>query len=183
MAVGEGSPDLELVRAAASGDTEAFEVLVRRHSGPVYGHALRFFGDPATAEDVVQEVFVKVYRSLDSFKGDSKFTTWLFRVTRNQCVDTLRRTRRVPAPVDPVDVDPGDSEDVAGGAVTTTWLREAMRALPPEDRDALSAVGLFDLAYRDAAAVLGVPVGTVKSRVFRARRALAAMLEPQREEA
>ncbi|TLM77889.1 MAG: RNA polymerase sigma factor [Actinobacteria bacterium] len=149
---------------------------MRAHLDAVYGHALRFFGDRTSAEDAVQEVFIKVYRSLDTFDGRSAFTTWLYRITRNVCLDMFRAGRRRPAPVDPVDVEAVAPGDLADQVVTQAAVETAMGALAPEDRDALNAVALFDLSYADAAEALGVPVGTVKSRVFRARRALATML-------
>ncbi len=170
------SEDAALVAASKAGDIDAFETLVRRHARLVYAHALRFFGDPGPVEDVVQEVFVKVYRSLASFDERSAFTTWLYRVTRNACLDEVRTGRRRPVPVDTLE-PPGVTEDFADGVALSDAVEHAMRALPPEDRDALSAVSLFGLSYAEAAALLDVPVGTVKSRVFRARRALAVTLE------
>ena len=170
--------DTQLVARAQSGDLDAFETLVRTHTREVYVHAVRFFGDENTADDVVQEVFIKVYRSLASFDGGSTFSTWLYRVTRNTCLDAVRSGRRRPVPIDPVDAAleaaPGDlADEVAVSAA----LEAGMRALPPEDRDALQAVSLFGLSYADAGTALGVPTGTVKSRVFRARRALIAALD------
>ena len=82
--------DARLVSAATEGDTAAFEQLVRRHIDAVYGHGLRFFGEQQAAEDVAQEVFVKLYRSLGSYEGTAAFSTWLFTVTRNTCLDMLR---------------------------------------------------------------------------------------------
>lgn len=168
--------DLALAAAAGRGDTAAFEALVRAHSDPVYAHALRFFGEPQAAEDAVQEVFIKVYRSVQTFDGQSAFSTWLYRVTRNVCLDMLRSGHRRPVPVDLVDVSLPSSDDPANEAITVATVERAMRALAPEDRDALSAIGLFGLSYAEAADVLGVPTGTVKSRVFRARKALVAAL-------
>jgi len=168
--------DPELVAAAASGDGSAFEALVRNHADAVYGHALRIFGDRQTAEDATQEVFIKVFRTIGSFDGRAQFSTWLYRVTRNVCLDMIRSGRRTPAPVDPVTLEPLSTEDFADDVVFSHALEVAMAALPPEDREALGAVAIFGLPYKDAAAELGIPVGTVKSRVFRARRALAATL-------
>lgn len=174
---GDRDSQAAYVAAARDGDAVAFERLVKANIDAVYGHALRFFGDPASAEDAVQEVFIKVYRSLDTFDGRSAFSTWLFRITRNVCLDMFRAGRRRPMPVDPVNVVPiAAPGDVAEQVVTQAAVESAMAALPPEDRDALSAVALFDLSYADAAAALGVPVGTVKSRVFRARKTLVAIL-------
>jgi len=162
--------------AAQGGDQAAFERLVRAHLDAVYAHALRFFGEKTAAEDATQEVFLRVYRCLDSFDGRSNFSTWLFRVTRNVCVDMFRSSKRRPLPIDPSDIQGGSTPDVADAAAARVELERAMRSLPPEDRDAFNAVALFGLAYAEAATVLGVPAGTVKSRVFRARRALATLL-------
>lgn len=165
-----------LVAAAQAGDTAAFEKLVRAHGGAVYAHALRFFGNASTAEDIVQEVFLRVYRSLGTFDGSAAFSTWLFRVTRNTCLDELRRGKRRAIPVDPIDFAMRTTPDHAPGVIDGAALEEALRALQPEDREALGAVTLFGLSYAEASDALGIPVGTVKSRVFRARRTLVALI-------
>lgn len=169
--------DAKLVAAAHDGDLEAFEALVRRHTRTVFAHALRFFGDPTAADDVVQEVFIKVYRSLDTFDERSRFSTWLFRVTRNACLDMVRAGKRRPEPIDPLEVSASVPGDLGDQVALAASVESAMRALPPEDRDALSAVALFGLTYAEAGQALGVPAGTVKSRVFRARRSLATTLD------
>jgi len=171
----ETAEDAALVAASQDGDINAFEALVRRHTRFVYAHALRFFGDSCAAEDVSQEVFVKVFRSIGTFDERSRFSTWLYRVTRNTCLDEVRAGKRRPAPIDPVDVCT-PTPDFADEVVLSAALELATRALPPEDRDALSAVTVFGLTYAEAGEALGIPAGTVKSRVFRARRALAATL-------
>lgn len=172
--------DKALVARARQGDTDAFEALVRMHMGAVYGHALRFFGSREPAEDVVQEVFIKVYRSIGSFDGASAFSTWLYRVTRNTCLDMLRSGAHRPVPVDPMEVPAATEGDLADEVVLSTAVEAAMTLLAPEDRDALNAVTLFGLSYREAAESIGVPVGTVKSRVFRARRILIGQLDLER---
>lgn len=172
--------DPELVAAASHGDGSAFDALVREHADAVYGHALRFFGDKQVAEDATQEVFIKVFRTIASFDGRAMFSTWLFRVTRNVCLDIARASKRTPEPVDPVSIEPPSAPDFADDVVLARALEVALSALPPEDRDAFNAVTLFGLSYAEAAGALEVPAGTVKSRVFRARRALARMLvEPE----
>jgi RNA polymerase sigma-70 factor (ECF subfamily) len=176
--IADARPDRDLVIAARNGDERAFERLVRANADAVYGHALRFFGDPATAEDATQEVFVKMFRSLASFDGRSAFSTWLFRVTRNVCLDMARAGTRRPIPTDPVDLNPPSVRDFADDVVLSRTVETAIRALPPEERDALGAVTLFGMSYEQAAVAFDVPVGTVKSRVFRARRTLAILLEP-----
>jgi RNA polymerase sigma-70 factor (ECF subfamily) len=168
--------DTELIQAAGDGELEAFESLVRSHADAVYAHAYRFFGDAHAAQDATQEVWVNVYRSLSAFENRSSFSTWLFRVTRNVCLDMLRSGRRTAPPIDPVTLQGRAPDDTAGEATSRVDLETALRALSPEDREAFNAVALFGLPYVDAGSVLGVPAGTVKSRVFRARRALVALL-------
>jgi RNA polymerase sigma-70 factor, ECF subfamily len=167
--------DTALTLAAREGDLDAFETLVRAHTPAAYAHALRFFGDGSAAEDVVQEVWIKVYRSLGSFDGRARFSTWLYRVVRNTCLDHLRQGKHRPIPVESLP-EPAAPGDLADAVALSTSLERALSLLAPEDRDALSAVSVFDLTYAEAAEVLGIPVGTVKSRVFRARRSLAITL-------
>ena len=172
----------ETISAAKAGDLGAFESMVRACAPSVYSHAYRFFGDSATAQDATQEVWIKVLRSLPGFDERAAFSTWLYRVTRNVCLDMLRAGARSAAPVDPVLLRPGADADPAPGVILAADLDAAVRALSPEDRDAFDAVALFDLPYAQAASVLGVPAGTVKSRVFRARRTLQALLRLDRPE-
>ena len=181
----ERRDDAALVTAAQSGDMNAFESLVRSHTPAVYAHAHRFFGEPIAAEDAVQEVFVKVFRSLSDFDGKSSFSTWVYRITRNTCIDLFRAGKKRPLPIDPLDASTPHaiSEDPAAAATLSTAIEHAMTMLPPEDRDALSAVSVFGLSYAEAAVALGVPAGTVKSRVFRARRTLASALGMSSKEA
>jgi len=167
--------DTALLDAARAGDLGAFETLVREHTRTVFAHALRFFGDATAAEDTVQEVWIKVYRSLGSFDGRARFSTWLYQVTRNTCLDSVRAGARRPVPVDPI-TDVAAPGDLADDVALTASVEQAMRALSPEDRDAFSAVALYGMSYAEAAEILGVPVGTVKSRTFRARRSLAHLL-------
>jgi len=168
--------DAALLAAAKDGDLDAFEALVRAHSGAVYAHALRFFGDVGAAEDVAQEVWIKVYRSLSTFDERARFSTWLYRITRNACLDAVRAGKRRPVPIEVVDTIPVPG-DLADQVALTASVEAAMTALQPEDRDAFSAVALFGLTYIEAGEQLGVPAGTVKSRVFRARRSLAHVLD------
>lgn len=166
-----------MVRRARGGDVAAFEDLVRAHQADVYRLALHFVRDPPTAEDVTQEAFVHAYRSLRRFRGGSKFSTWLFRITRNCAVDAIRRRERrrtyeqaaVPLEV-PIE-EP--SLRVA--------LDEAIDGLAPELREPFVLIEVFGLSYGEASAVLGAPTGTLKSRMHRARRALVDALEGEEE--
>ncbi|MDY0341604.1 MAG: RNA polymerase sigma factor, partial [Coriobacteriia bacterium] len=135
--------DPELVAAAAAGDLDAYEALVRRHADAVYAHTLRFFGDVQTAEDATQEVLIKVYRTIGSFDGRARFSTWLYRVTRNVCLDMIRAGKRTPLPVDPVTLEPLSTADFADDVIFSRSLETALRALAPEEREALGAIGLF----------------------------------------
>jgi len=168
--------DPGLVAAAKAGDESAFEELIRVHADAVYGHALRFFGNREAAEDATQEVFTKVFRTITTFDGRAAFSTWLFRVTRNVCLDMLRAGKRVPQPVDPVTLEPLSQADFSEDVAFSDALEQALRVLAPEDREALGAISFFGLSYQEAADTLGIPVGTVKSRVFRARKTLAGVL-------
>lgn len=176
MTASQRNDDARLVAAARTGDRGAMEELVRVHIDAVYAHALRFFGDARAAEDATQEVWIKVLRSIGEFDGRSAFSTWLFRVTRNVCLDMVRRGRRIAPPVDPVGFERAARADTASEAIASVDLERALRTLAPEDREAFNAVALFGLGYAEASETLGVPAGTVKSRVFRARRSLATTL-------
>ncbi|MCE5203668.1 MAG: RNA polymerase sigma factor [Actinomycetia bacterium] len=176
MSVG-GTSDSDLVRSALVGDESAFEAIVRAHSDAVYGQALRFFGERTAAEDATQEVFIRVFRSLATFDGRSALSTWLFRVTRNVCLDIVRARRHLPLPVDPVDIPSRSVPDFSDALAATEAVEQAIRALPPEERDALGAVTLFGMSYEQAAEAFSVPVGTIKSRVFRARKTIGALLK------
>jgi RNA polymerase sigma-70 factor (ECF subfamily) len=161
------------VRRARGGDLTAFEDLVRSHQADVYRLALHLVRDVQTAEDVTQDAFVHAYRSLRRFRGGSKFSTWLFRITRNCAIDAIRRRERrrtyeraALAPDEPV-------EDPA----LRVALEQAIDGLPPELREPFVLIEVFGLAYGEAASVLGAPVGTLKSRMHRARQALVETLE------
>jgi len=176
MDVRDRADENALVRAAGGGDRTAFESLVRAHVDAVYGHTYRFFGERQAAEDATQEVWIKVFRSLGEFDGRSAFSTWLFRITRNACLDMLRAGRRVAPPVDPLDLQDTVAGNTAGDAMAHVDFERAVRTLAPEDREAFNAVALFGLTYAEAGEAMGAPAGTMKSRVFRARRSLITTL-------
>jgi len=168
-------------RAVASGDADAFESLVRVHADAVYGHCLRFFGERTAAEDATQEVFLKVLRQAGSYDGRAAFSTWLYRLTRNTCLDLARAASRRPVTADLSLLPDRPSSDPMAVRDDADVLRRAVATLPPGERDAIAAIGLYEMTYAEAARTLGVAIGTVKSRVFRARKALVEALSEEEE--
>lgn len=181
------SDDRDLVRRYLAGDAGAFAVLVERHQGRVYGLCLRVTGNAEDAADATQDAFVSALRKLEQFRGDAAFTTWMHRVAVNACYDLLRKRSRqpmlhlstdddLPAP-EPGPPVPDHADEVAG----TRDAAEALARVPDDFRVALVLADVQDLPYEQIAQILDVPVGTVKSRVFRGRIALAQALGITRE--
>jgi RNA polymerase sigma-70 factor, ECF subfamily len=180
-------PDTYLIERARGGDSGAVTELYRRHERRVYNLALRTIGNPWDAADVAQEAFIKAFRNIDSFKGDARFTTWLHRIVVNAAYDHLRRQR--PEPMDDEILD-AVSGPGGGGAVVGSGregidpaidglsdpLRDALMSLNEGFRFAVVLCDLLGFPYDEAAAILGVQEGTIKSRIFRARETLAAAL-------
>lgn len=159
-------PDPATIRAAAAGDRRAFETLVREHQEIVVRFVRHLVGD-SHAEDVAQETFLRVHKKLGTFGFRCRFSTWLLQIARNAAVDELRRSARrdrlalvAPPPAPP------SAPDVRAE------LRAALASLSPTIVEALVLVEVFGFGYEDAGRTLGVPTGTVKSRVFQARRKL-----------
>ena len=177
-------PDTDevLVRRYQQGSAAAFEQLVERHSARVFHLCLRILGDPDDAADASQDAFLTAVRKLDTFRGEAAFTTWLHRVTVNACYDALRRKRRQPmlrlvGPDDEDRVEPGPpAPDHADRVELSVDVERALRAVPDDFRIALLLADVEDLPYDRIAEILGVAVGTVKSRVFRGRAALGRAL-------
>lgn len=171
--------DRELIRAHLRGDRIAFSTLVERHQRRVYNIAHRMLG-PADADDATQEVFLTCLRKLSAFRGDAAFTTWLHRVTLNVCHDALRRRAREAPPREEEGSEPA-SRDFADAAAAAIDVQRALALVPEEFRTALVLHDIQDLPYDEIAAILGAPVGTVKSRIHRGRVSLARALrrEPQ----
>jgi RNA polymerase sigma-70 factor, ECF subfamily len=165
-------PDPVAIRAAAGGDTAAFEQLVRVYQTPVWRFLRHLVNDDELARDVTQDTFVRAYGSLSRFRFQSKFSTWLFQIAHNAGVDALRkaerheRIRRVnPSP-------PARSDPVA-----SFELRAALDLLSPKLRESLLLVEIVGLTYEEAGAVQHIPTGTVKSRVHQARVQLSDWLQ------
>jgi RNA polymerase sigma-70 factor, ECF subfamily len=181
--------DEDLVRRFQDGSAGAFDTLVERHQGRVYNLCLRVLGDPDEAADASQDAFVAAIRKLHTFRGEAAFTTWLHRVTVNACYDSLRRKRRQPF-LHLVD-DEGEERAEPGPPVPdhaehvelAIDVQRALREVPEDFRVALVLADVQDLPYERIAEILGIAVGTVKSRVFRGRAALGRALgvgEPPR---
>ena len=175
--MGEDAPDRELVQRAVDGDRFAFALLVRRHERRVYNLAYRMLGREEDARDATQDAFLQAMRKLASFRGDAAFSTWMHRVTVNACYDILRRRKREPQHELPEDLDSGPRHaDHAETTALSIDVQRALREVPFEFRAPLVLHDVQDLPYDEIAKVLGVPVGTVKSRIHRGRVALAAAL-------
>jgi RNA polymerase sigma-70 factor, ECF subfamily len=141
----------------------------------VYRLALQLVRDPPTAEDVTQEAFIHAYRALRRFRGQSKFSTWLFRITRNCAVDAIRRRERLRR-LDREAVAGREEEDRTDPSLRAS-LERAIEALPRELREAFVLIEVLGLSYAEASAVLSVVTGTLKSRMYRARRLLIEAIE------
>ena len=187
-------PDQDLLEAIRRGDGAAFESLIRRHEQRVHRLAWRILGDAEDALDAAQETFVKVWKALPRFEGGSRFSTWLTRIAINQCRNELRRRRTVkhthPLSLDsPIDADGstvGDSveartddpSEVARAREVAHALRTSLHDLDGEAREVIVLRDGEDLSYEDIAEILDVPVGTVRSRLHRARSELRRRMAP-----
>lgn len=170
--------DAELVRAYLSGSPAAFTTLVRRHERRTYNLAYRMLAREEDAKDATQEAFVSALRKLSSYRGDAAFTTWLHRVTVNVCYDALRKRRRedVVDQPEPAEGSGPSAPDHADASAVSVDVQRALARVPEEFRAALVLHDVQDLGYEEVAEILGIPVGTVKSRLHRGRVALGRAL-------
>ncbi|MDQ6726493.1 MAG: sigma-70 family RNA polymerase sigma factor [Actinomycetota bacterium] len=169
------------MRAARSGDTAALDTLLRRHYDRLHALCRRMTGDPADAADACQEALLAIVRGLDGFDGRSAFGTWAYRVTTNACLDELRRRRRRPEPGLPQGRDePASEADDIEAMTTRADLDVALLSLPVEYRAAVVLRDLCALSYQEISGILGIPPGTVRSRISRGRAALLPLLAPGR---
>lgn len=176
--------DQQLVDRVLGGDKQAFNLLVLRYQHRVAALIARFVSDPHEVEDVTQDAFIKAYRALKLFRGESAFYTWLYRIAVNTAKNHLVARNRRPPAVD-VDVDDSETNEIAAplqeldtpeACLTTEKLRqainEAIDELPEELKTAFTLREFSGLSYEDITEVMGCPVGTVRSRIFRAREAI-----------
>jgi len=170
--------DRELIRRYLAGDVDAFEALMAAHENRVFSICLRMMRDRDAALDATQETFLTVLRKADRYKEQAAFSTWLYRVTVNTCYDQLRRAKRRRTEPMPEHIDPSDpqSADAISAVELRPEIERALGLLAPEFRSAVVLVDLEGMSLEGAADTLEVPIGTIKSRVFRARRQLAEEL-------
>nr|WP_033424120.1 RNA polymerase sigma factor SigM [Actinomadura flavalba] len=180
----EEIPDKELLALHAAGDPHAFSTLVQRHRDRMWAVALRTLGDPEEAADALQDACLSAFRAAARFRGDAAVTTWLHRIVVNACLDRIRRKSVRPATpmgddatfdaVAPKLPDPSDAHGVS------LDVQDALAAIPFEQRAALVLVDMMGYSVEDAARVLEVPAGTIKSRCARGRARLAPLLRHHR---
>ena len=180
--------EAQIVQRVLQGDVNAFEKLVLEYEKSVYAITQRMTGNAEDAADMTQETFIKAYNSLSSFRGDSKFSVWLYRIATNVCLDFLRSRSRKPTVSLSVEDDDGEEveldiadesqspERLLERGLTRDAVRRGLNALSPEYRQILLLREIQGLSYEEIADVLTLEVGTVKSRIFRARKRLCAFL-------
>jgi len=179
--------DPELMRRCLAGDDSAWEALLRVHTRKIYNLCYRFTGRPGEAEDLTQEVFIKIFQTLKTFDAaQGAFSTWLARVARNHLVDHYRRTKKDRV-TSSLEDEPGGLEEKPSPTVEPVaqvesrerkeLLQRALDRLSPDLREAVVLRDLQDLDYGEIAQVLGVPAGTVKSRINRGRLELARVIK------
>ena len=177
----------EIIRSVLRGNVNDFEKLVTAYEKNVYSLALRMVGDPDDAADMTQETFIKAYRSLSGFRGDSKFSSWLYRIASNVCLDFLRsRSRHPQVSLSSSDEDgrtafelpdmSRNPEEQLMKKLGMEAVRRGLEQLPEQQRQILVLRELGGLSYAELAQTLGLEEGTVKSRIFRARKRLCALL-------
>ncbi|NIT36019.1 MAG: sigma-70 family RNA polymerase sigma factor [candidate division Zixibacteria bacterium] len=176
-------PDAELAAAVAAGDAASFEQLVKKYERPVLSTIYRYVGDRVAAEDVAQEVFLKVWSRINTFKRRSTFSTWLYRIVANECLNFRdRRARRRAEPLsDSLPDGRADLHKRFERETTSRLVREAVNALPGNQRLALILSALEKRPYREVAEIMGVSLSSVESLIFRAKQNLKKKLLPLRE--
>jgi len=178
----DSTSDADYVRRLQRGETEAFEMLVRRHEKTIFNLVYRMLGDYDEAAEVSQEVFLSAYRAIGQFRGDANFSTWLYRISLNHTSTRrktlIRRPQRNVAIEDtePVrDLQPGPAETMEKKEIRER-VQRALNSLEPDDATVILLRDLQDIPYEEVARLLEIPVGTVKSRLHRARQALKSQL-------
>jgi RNA polymerase sigma-70 factor (ECF subfamily) len=183
--------DRQLVERAQRGDKHAFELLVSKYQRKLARLLARFIRDPAEVEDVAQEAFIKAYRALPSFRGDSAFYTWLYRIGINTAKNYLVAMKRRAPTTTEFDAEEAEGfenaeqlrdintpESMVMSKEIARTVNDTMDQLPEELRNAITLREIEGMSYEDIAAIMNCPIGTVRSRIFRAREAIAERLRP-----
>ena len=181
------STDEELVSLSQKGDADSFNQLILRWERPIYALAYRVIGREEDARDVCQEAFLRAYRALPGFKGEAKFSSWLYRITLNLCRDWIRKQRRAPVSQMPEDVDladmaaraePSESiEDLVARRELTAVVEDAMARLPSEQRTAIILKEYHGMTFQEIADLQDCPLSTVKTRLYQGLSVLRRHLE------
>ena len=181
--VADGISDAECVRRVQRGETDAFETLVRRHEKTIFNLVYRMLGDAEEAAEVSQEVFLSAFRAAGQFRGDANFSTWLYRIAINHASTrrkTLNSRQRKVVPIESADSlhdpQPGPLEILEKQEIREK-VQFALNQLEPDDAAVILLRDMQDVSYNEVAHVLEIPVGTVKSRLHRARQALKSRLK------
>jgi RNA polymerase sigma-70 factor (ECF subfamily) len=173
--------DLAVIRRAQRGDERAFTLIVRAYEAPIFNYVLRMVGNRTLAEDLTQDVFLRVYQGLRSYSLRSRFTTWLFQVAKNRVVDELRSEERRPRSLMTIDDVPRlevvDAPIELSEAIAVLW--RTVEALSPDLKEALLLRDIAGLSYNEIADTLDVTLATVKWRIFKARDEVQQALEEQ----
>ncbi len=187
--------EISLAHAAQNGDLDAFNRLVLVHQGLAYNVAYRILGDPHAADDATQDAFIAAYKNLKRYRGGS-FRAWLMRIVTNKCYDELRRQKRRPqTPLEPVNPDTNEEiespewiqddspspEDQTETMALEEAIQDCIQQLPDDFRVVVVMVDVQDLDYDEASQAIGKPLGTIKSRLYRARTRLKDCLQGYRE--
>jgi len=185
----------ELLACCKEGDIDAFEQLIEAYQGKILNYCYRMLGNRSDAEDAAQEVFVKVFRFIKSFSGQSSFSTWLYKVASNVCLDFLRKSKRPDHATVSLNQVNSEGEEFSLSLEDNTYapyqnvqMTEAQRALAaaldklsPEHKKVIVLRDIEGLSYEEIARILGTAEGTVKSRINRGRQTLQKLLEKDRE--
>jgi len=179
--------DDELVARSVGGDAESFNQLILRWERPIYALAYRVIGREEDARDVCQETFLRAFRALPGFKGQAKFSSWLYRIALNLCRDWIRRQRRAPVTQMPEDVDPGELaaergpaesiEELVSRRQLSAIVEEAMALLPDEQRTAIILKEYHGMTFQEIADMQGCPLSTVKTRLYQGLLVVRRQLE------
>jgi RNA polymerase sigma-70 factor (ECF subfamily) len=189
--VSERDIDAELVARVQKGDKRAFDLLVLKYQRKIMRLLSRMIRDPGEVEDVAQEAFIKAYRAIGQFRGDSAFYTWLYRIAINTARNWQASNSRRPSSPNVIETQDGETfnqidnltdistpESVAASREIVETVNQAIGALPEDLRTAIVLREIEGMSYEDIAQTMNCPIGTVRSRIFRAREAIAAQLRP-----